>query len=83
VGLFITPWFPEFDATNMMVSTMPFWVRLPNLPLPLWHPRVIEEIGNTLGKFKKIDNEWIEKGIFTFAKICVDIDLSKLLPIHI
>lgn len=32
-GLFITPWFLEFDANTMIVSTMPVWVRLHNLPL--------------------------------------------------
>jgi len=32
-GLFITPWFPEFDANNMVVSKIPVWVRLHNLPL--------------------------------------------------
>jgi len=81
--LFITPWFPKLDATTMVFSTMPVWMRLPNLPLPFKHPKVIEYIGNTLGKFKKIDNERTTKGIFTFVRICVEIDLSKGLPDHI
>lgn len=82
-GLFITPGFPEFDATTMVVSTMPIWVRLPNLPLPCWDPKFIEDIGNKLRKFKKMDNERIENGIFTFARICVEMDLSKGLPGYI
>ncbi len=45
-GLFITPWFPEFDVDNMVVTKMPVWVRLPNLPLPFWHHEVLEDIGN-------------------------------------
>lgn len=51
----ILPWFPEFDATNMVVSTMPVWVRLPNLPLPFCHIKVLEDIRDTLGKFERMD----------------------------
>ena len=36
-GLFITPWFPGFDANTMVVSKMPVWVRLHNLPIHLWN----------------------------------------------
>jgi len=79
-GLFITPWFPEFDANTMVVTKMPVWVRLPNLPLPYWQHTVLEDIGNLLGRFIKSDNERKEKGLFTYARICVEIDLSKGLP---
>jgi len=79
-GLFITPWFPEFDADNMVVTKMPVWVRLPNLPLPFWHHEVLEDIGNRLGKFIISDEERREQGLFTYARICVEIDLSKGLP---
>jgi len=79
-GLFITPWFPEFDANTMVVTKMPVWVRLPNLPLPYWHHLVLEDIGNLLGRFIKIDKERQDKGLFTYARICVEIDLSKGLP---
>jgi len=67
----------------MVVSTMPIWVRLPNLPLPFWHHKVLEDIGSTLGKFKKIDLEKPQKGLFTFSRICMEIDLRKFLPYHI
>ena len=79
-GLFITPWFPEFDANTMVVTKMPVWVRLPNMPLPFWHHLVLEDIGNLLGRFIKSDNERKDKGLFTYARICVEIDLSKGLP---
>lgn len=82
-GLFTTPWFSEFDATTMIVSKMPVWVRLHGLPLHFWHHKVLIAIGNTLGKFLKMDEERANRGIFTFARICVEVDLSEGLPDHI
>lgn len=63
----MTPWFPYFDANTMVVSKMPVWVRLHNLPLHFWHHNVLIAIGNTLGKFLKIDGDRLTRGLFTFA----------------
>lgn len=52
-GLFITPWFPEFDDTTMVVTSMPVWVRIISLHLPFWNQKVLEYIRNNLGKLKK------------------------------
>lgn len=54
-GLFVTPWFPSFDANSMVATKMQVWVRLHNLPLPFWHHQVLEDIGNSLGVFLKLD----------------------------
>lgn len=67
----------------MKISTMPVWVRLHNLPLHFWHLKVLTTIGNSLGKFLKIDEDRVNRGIFTFARICVEVDLSQGLPEHI
>lgn len=83
VGIFITPWFPCFDANSMVVSKMSVWVRLYNLPLPFWHHQVLEGIGNILGRYIKTNLERPNKGIFTFSRICVEVDLSKGLLDHI
>ena len=59
---------------------MPLWVRLHNLSLHFWHSKALTAIGNTLGRMLKIDGERHIKGIFTFARICVEVDLSRGLP---
>lgn len=79
-GVFITPWFPGFDANTMVVLKMPVWVRLHNLPIHLWNQQVLTGIGNTIGRYIKMDTQRIEERIFTFARICVEVDLSKCLP---
>jgi len=82
-GLFMTSWFPEFDPNTMVVSKMPMWVKLYNLPLHFWHIKVFAGIGNALGKFLKVESEHLCKDIYTFARICVEVDLSQGLPDHI
>lgn len=76
-GLFITPWFPEFDANTFIVSKIPVWVRLHNLPLHFWDQRILECIGNTIGRYIKMDTQRLEERIFTFARIYVEVNLNK------
>ena len=40
----------------------------------------MEDIGNILGRFIKSDSDRKEQGVFNYAIICVDIDLTKGLP---
>lgn len=53
--LFLQHWTPLFDDQTVVVENEPVWVRLPHLPLNLWHPRVLEAIGNFLLIFLKAD----------------------------
>lgn len=81
--LFMIPWFLSFHSTTMVVSKMPIWVRTHNLPLHFWHHKVLEGIGNSLAKFIKIYTNRVSKGIFTFARICVEVDFIQGLRDHI
>ena len=56
------------------------WVRIHNLPLHFWLPKVFEEMGNAIGKYLKLDMERVSRGIHTFSRICVEVDLSQGLP---
>ena len=82
-GIFMTPWFPSFNANITVVSKMSVWVSLHNLPLHFWHHKILEGIGNTLGKYIKTNTHRTKEANFTFARICVEVDLSKGLPNHI
>lgn len=79
-GLFLTPWFPDFDPATTVITKLPIWVRLPNLPAHLWHFVVFQGIGNALGRLLDTDISREEKGIYTFERICAEIDMSKGLP---
>lgn len=79
-GLFLTPWFPDFDPASAVITKAPVWIRLPNLPAHLWDFAVYKCIGNTLGSFLMGDYMREQQGVYTYARICVELDLSKGLP---
>ena len=41
---------------------------------------MLKEIGNTLGKFVVVDGDRLHKGMATYVRICVEVDLSEGLP---
>lgn len=53
------------------------WVRLPHLLLNLWHPRVLEVIGNCLGVFHKADLSFLQMDRRTVARILVGLQIYK------
>lgn len=79
-GLFLTPWFPDFDPATAVITKTPVWIRIPNLPAELWSTRVFRAIGDTLGSFIRGDLWRESKGLYAYARICVELDLSKGLP---
>lgn len=79
-GLFLTPWFLDFDPASAVITKAPVWIRLPNFPAHLWHLAVYRSIGNTLGCFLMGDSWREHQGLYTYARICVELDLSKGLP---
>ena len=76
-GLYLNKWTLDFDPSQDVPSTVPIWVRLPHLPLHCWNSDSLEAIGNTLGKYiDKAD----QKDQFSYARICVEVDLEIGLP---
>ena len=76
-GLYLNKWSPDFDPTVDLPKEVPVWVRLPNLPLHCWDFESLQRIGNGIGRFiDKADN----KGQYTCARICVEVDLEAGLP---
>jgi len=76
-GLFFTPWFPDFDPSTTVITKLPIWVRLPNLPAHLWHASIFIAIGDTLGRYLATDTSRKENGLYTYGRLCAEIDISK------
>lgn len=69
--LFLKRWSPLFDDQTVVVDFEPVWVRLPHLPLNLWHPKVLEAIGNCLGVFLKANLSYMQTRRRMVARILV------------
>jgi hypothetical protein len=54
VGLFVTPWFLDFDLSIMVVSIMLVCIKFPILPLSFWHPLVFKNVENALCIFHEM-----------------------------
>jgi len=76
-GLYLNQWTPDFDPAVDIPKAVPVWVRLPNLPIHCWNPDSLQAIGNGLGRY--IDSA-DPKGIYSCARICVEVDLEAGLP---
>ena len=73
-------WNPNFNPSTTSISTVPEWVGLPNLPLHLWNDPYLHAIGDVIGQFHSICPNTTKFFRTTYARICVQMDLSKGLP---
>lgn len=62
---------------------MAIWLRIPKLPLELYHAQFLWRIGSALGNMLKVDRQTSIHSRGKFAHICVEMDLEKALPSHI
>ncbi|XP_028053714.1 uncharacterized protein LOC114258058 [Camellia sinensis] len=74
-------WEPNFKPSEALETTTAIWVRFPELPIEYYHDKVLFAIAKTIGKPLKIDwtTAMVTRG--KFARICVEMDLTKpLIP---
>lgn len=81
--LMIKPWHEDFNPSSESFNKILIWVWLPNLPLHLWANPLLEEVGDALGDFLMVDDKPSDILHSTFARILVDIDVSKGLLVEI
>ncbi|CAI0451791.1 unnamed protein product [Linum tenue] len=58
--------------TNLLV-----WVRLPKLPMDYYDSVILRDVGNSIGKYVKMDETTRAATRGHFARICVEVDLTK------
>ena len=67
---------PWFEAK---LSSVAIWVRLPELPIEFYDVAVLREIGSTIGPILRIDLYTTSKSKGSYTRLCVQVDLEKLL----
>lgn len=74
--LIVQPWTHSFKASIKKILRVIVWMRLLDLPLYFYHPKVLRIMGNLIGRIVKIDfNTQNSKG-GKFTRVAVDIDLN-------
>ncbi|KAI9114964.1 hypothetical protein K1719_013977 [Acacia pycnantha] len=51
----VSRWRPDFNPKNERIASVVAWVRLPNLPAPLFDKKFLLNLGNVIGKAIKLD----------------------------
>ena len=75
---YLNHWSLSFDLEKDIPSAVSVWVRLPHLPLHYWNDEALQAIRNTLGKY--IDKAKPKGPLFSFARVCVEVNLERGLP---
>jgi len=79
-GIYMRLWMMNFVLEQETFTSVLGWVRLYSLPLDYWQIESLTTIGNKLGRYVKT-YEATRRGKYTsFARICVEMDLSGALP---
>ncbi|KAI5333294.1 hypothetical protein L3X38_023425 [Prunus dulcis] len=74
-------WKPGFNAKEERVTHMTAWIRINGLNVEYFRTDVMMKIGNLIGTTVKIDAHTMGQARGKFARLCVELDLSKpLIP---
>ncbi|XP_019177882.1 PREDICTED: uncharacterized protein LOC109173079 [Ipomoea nil] len=77
-------WRPNFDTRKGAVDKVLAWLRFPSLLIEYFDEDFLKKIGKNIGRPVKIDTatDFVSKG--KFARVCVELDISKpLLPMFV
>ncbi|CAN1133025.1 hypothetical protein LINPERPRIM_LOCUS30421 [Linum perenne] len=72
----VARWSPKFNEEEP-ISKILMWVRLPKLPIHYSNKLTINRIGNHIGKTVRLDLATAERASACYARVCVEVDLSK------
>ncbi|CAI0430012.1 unnamed protein product [Linum tenue] len=81
--LVVHPWSTSFRTSDKPHRSVVTWVQLPELPVHFYHREVLFALGNLIGRTVKLDYHTENLGCGKFARLGVELDMSKPLPTRI
>ncbi|CAL8176642.1 unnamed protein product [Prunus armeniaca] len=75
--LTIQQWRPGFCPSTAHITRMAAWIRVSAMQLECFDVWSLKRIGNLLGKLLKIDSLTTSQNRGKFARLCVELDLTK------
>ncbi|XP_031381852.1 uncharacterized protein LOC116196325 [Punica granatum] len=73
-------WEPCFRPSKATFSAVAIWVRLPELPIEFYSEKLLSKLGNRIGPLLRIDSRTYLGVRGKYARLCVQVDLTKPLP---
>ena len=73
----LQPWSPDFNPYAQRPTTAQVWCRFFNLGWEYWHPQILTSIAKGIGSPLKIDKATLEGDFGHYARILIDVVLSK------
>lgn len=67
----------KFHAKQAMIESLLVWIRFQILPVEYYMIKWLERGGNRIGRTIKIDKATTVASREKFAKVCVEVDLTK------
>ncbi|KAL8160268.1 LOW QUALITY PROTEIN: hypothetical protein V2J09_001805 [Rumex salicifolius] len=73
----IKSWCPSFDLLTDVIATTQGRIRFTNLPIILYEEQVLLHLASEIGAPIKVDKKTLFANRGRFARVCVELDLSK------
>ena len=77
--LSVRPWEPYFKPESAKVSSIAVWIRISGLPIEYYNAKALQHIGKAIGNVLRIDTFTATKSRGKFARLCIQVDVDKLL----
>ena len=71
--------FSQLQSSHYVADDYSSMGKIPSFPIHFTHLKLLERVGNLLGRFIKIDGERLSQLIFTNVRIYVEVYLHKSL----
>lgn len=75
--LSVRPWEPNFKPSTADIAFIAIWVRINELPIEYYEPKILKQIGNAIGNVLRIDTYTAEEARGQYARFCVQVNVNK------
>ncbi|KAI9084670.1 hypothetical protein K1719_033314 [Acacia pycnantha] len=80
--LSVMRWRPGFNPRKEKIDKIAAWVRFPEIEVELFDKKIMYNLSNSIGKVLKLDVHTASRGRNKFARVCIELDLTKPLVAH-
>ena len=77
LNLVLRRWEPFFDPYSATIQRIDQWVKITRLPLELWEEETLKQLLQDVGLFIKVDEITLNRSKGKFARVCLNIDITK------